>query len=97
MDDFGFRRFYDSFERLGKYLLGELSENDLTKKDRLMLEDVWAPLDLHDIDNSFVRRVALVGNTLRARWKYRYFSPLSMIQALWIQVKGVLFIKNPKL
>lgn len=97
VDEFGFRKFYDSYERLGRYLLGEIKEEELTDKDKLMLADVWAPLDLHESDHGLNGKLALAGNTWRARWKYRLFADISMVHALWIQVKGVLFIKNPTL
>ena len=42
-------------------------------------------------------QLALAGNTWRARWKYRYFTGMNWMQALWIQVKGFLFEKNPSL
>ena len=41
--------------------------------------------------------LALAGNTWRARWKYRVFSDMNWLQALWIQAKGVVFEKNPKI
>ena len=97
IDEFEFRKFYDSYYKIGKYLLGEVSEVDLKKNDIRMLEDVWDDLDLHDTVKGIKGKMALVGNTWRARWKYHYFSEISMIHALWIQVKGFLFIKNPKL
>ncbi len=95
IDEFGFRKFYDSYYRLGQYLFGELSDESLDFKDRLMLRDVWEELDLHDTVQGLRGKLALVGNTWRARWKYRYFSDISMIHALWIQVRGFLFMKNP--
>lgn len=97
IDEFGFRKFYDSYHKIGGYLLGEVNDNDLSKKDRRMLEDVWSELDLHDTTEGIIGKLNLFGNTWRARWKYHYFSEISMINALWIQAKGVLFIKNPKL
>lgn len=97
VEEFGFKRFYDSYVRLGKYLLGELVEGDLTKVDKKMLADVWAPLDLHETLHGVKGKLALAGNTWRARWKYHYFSEISWIKALWIQAYGVLFDKNPKL
>lgn len=97
IDEFDFRKFYDTYYNLGKYLLGEVLEADLTKNDKRMLEDIWAPLDLYETVRGLKGKLALVGNTLRARWKYHYFSEISMPQALWIQVKGFLFIKDPKL
>ncbi len=97
IDEYGFRNFFDSFCKLGSFLLGEIEEKDLTKNNKLMLEDVWADLDLHESVNGFKGKLALAGNTWRARWKYKYFSEDSMLKALWIQVKGVLFEKNPQL
>lgn len=97
IDEYGFRKFYDSYTRLGQYLLGEIKDIELDKQDKLMLEDVWAELDLHDTLHGIKGKLGLVGNTLRARWKYQYFAEISMFQALWIQVKGFLFYKHPKL
>ena len=62
-----------------------------------MLNDIWAPLDLHETLHGVKGKLGLAGNTWRARWKYRYFSPISMPLALWIQTTGFLFDKNPKL
>ena len=97
VDEFGFRKFYNSFSQLGKYLIGEIQESDFTKVDKKMLADIWAPLDLHDTVRGFKGKLALAGNTWRARWKYRYFAEMSWVTALWIQVKGFLFIKEPRL
>lgn len=97
IDEFSFRKFYDSYWRLGQYLLGEVPEDALTKADRMMLDDVWSDLDLHETVNGIRGKLALVGNTWRARWKYQEFTNITWVQALWIQVKGVLFDKEPKL
>lgn len=97
IDEFGFRRFYDSYSRIGELLWGEMAEHDLSKPEKKMLADIWAPLDLHETVRGFKGKLALAGNTLRARWKYHNFSEISMPHALWIQVTGFLFDKNPKL
>lgn len=97
IDEFGFRRFYDSYLRLGRYLLGEMAEDDLTKADKRMLADIWALLDLHDNIAGIKGKIALAGNYWRARWKFKCFSNISWFHALWIQVWGHIFIKNPKL
>lgn len=98
VDEYGFKKFYDSYSRLGQYLIGEVQEfNSLSVQDKRMLEDIWAPLDLHESVRGFKGKLALVGNTWRARWKYHDFSPISMQHALWIQTKGYLFDKEPKL
>lgn len=97
IDEYGFRRFYQSYIQLGKYLLGEIAEADLSKSDKRMLADVWATLDLHETVRGLKGKMALAGNTWRARWKYRHFTDISWVTALWIQVKGFLFQKNPTL
>ena len=97
VDEFGFRRFYDAFTHLCEYVLGEHDESSLTTPERRMMDSVWSGLDLHESVRGFVGKLRLVGNTLRAAWKYRAFSPISMAKALWIQVKGFLFERNPVL
>ncbi len=95
VDEFGFRRFYDAFSHVGEYVLGVRDYSSLSAPERRMMDSVWAGLDLHENVRGFVGKLRLVGNTLRATWKYRAFSPISMVKALWIQAKGVLFEKNP--
>ena len=97
VDEFGFRRFYDAFSHVGEYVLGVRDYSSLSAPERLMMDSVWAGLDLHEDVQGFVGKLRLVGNTLRAAWKYRAFSPISMTHALLIQVFGFLFQRNPKL
>lgn len=97
IDEFGFRKFYDSYNRLGLYLIGELSVESLEYRDSLMLRDIWSELDLQENMHSLKAKIGMARATVRARWKYRYFSPISMPHALLIQVKGFLFMKNPQL
>ena len=97
LDEYGFGLFYKSYLKLGRYLLGEIDETDLDKSDKRMLKDVWDSLDLHETTEGWRGKLYLAGNTWRARWKYRYFTDISWIRALWIQAKGFLFEKNPTL
>ena len=97
IDEFGFRKFYNSYNRLGKYLVGEIQDSSFTFQDRRMLDDVWAPLDLQEELHSLRAKIGMARATIRAGWKYRYFSSITMPQALWIQLKGFLFMKNPQL
>ncbi len=97
VDEFGFRRFYDSFNRLGEYLVGGLAADGLQPMDLQMLSDIWSPLDLHDSVTGWRGKLALAGNTWRARWKYRQFTDMSWLKALWIQAKGVLLEKEVRL
>ena len=97
IEKFGFKKFYDSYNRLGLYLIGEIQESNLRFQDRKMLEDIWAPLDLHESLHGVKAKFQLAGNTWRARWKYRLFTDINWMQALWIQVKGFFFMRHPKL
>ncbi len=94
IDEFGFRKFYDSFMTLGKFLLGEVDEVELSDSDKMMQADIWEPLDLHETVDGIKGKLNLVGNTWRARWKYREFADISWLKALSIQVNGVLFLKE---
>lgn len=103
IDAFHFRKFYDSYYRIGTCLLDDgqgvqgFKSLSLSYQDKRMLEDVWAPQDLHETVYGIKGKIALAQSTWRARWKYRYFTDISMLHALWIQVKGFLFDKNPEL
>ena len=97
IDEFGLRRFFDSYNRLGRYLLGELTYEELTRCDLRMLDDVWADFDVVDNDRDLRGKISLAVKMWRARWKYSYFSEISMFRAMWIYVVGYLFVKNPKL
>lgn len=98
IEEFGFKRFYDSFHRLGLYLIGEFQEfNSLKVQDRKMLEDVWADLDLNETNRGVKGKIAMAGNTIKAWRKYKYFTDISMIHGLYIRVKGFLFERHPSL
>ena len=64
IDEFGFRKFYNSFLNLGKFLLNEVDEVVLSASDRLMLADIWGPLDLHKTVSGVKGKLNLVGNTI---------------------------------
>ena len=95
IDSVGLRRFYEAYTHVGEFIIGE--REALSEPEQRMMDSVWEGLDLHDTVKGVKGKLNLVGNTLRAAWKYRYFSPISMIHALWIQVKGVLFDRHPRL
>lgn len=95
IDEYGFGKFYNSYYKLGQYLLGDIDESSLTNLDKRMLKDVWSDLTLPKSGSGLKNKLSIARNTLQARWKYRYFADISMLQALSIQIKGFFFIKNP--
>ena len=97
IDKYGFRKFYESYNKLGQYMLGDIDETSLTNLDKRMLKDVWSDLTLPASGSGLKNKFSIARNTLRARWKYHYFAEISMLQALLIQIKGFFFIKNPTL
>lgn len=97
VDEYGFRKFYDSYCRLGRFLVGELTADGLTPADRRMLADVWAPLDVHESLHGLKAKLQLAGNYWRARWKYRLFTDMTWIRALAEWVLGAVFERQPRL
>ena len=97
VEEFGFRKFYDSFCQLGTYLLGEQSFESLEVKERRMLDDIWAPLDLHESLHGVRAKFQLAGNYWRARWKYKYFTDMTWLRAMMEWVFGAVFDRHPKL
>lgn len=94
---FGFKKFYDSYARLGDYLVGEITAQELTDNDKLMLEDIWTPLDLHETLHGLKAKFQLAGNYWRARRKYRFFTDMTWLRALTEWVVGAVFERHPKL
>lgn len=97
VDEYGFRKFYDSYSRLGRFLVGELASDDLTSADRRMLSDVWSPLDLHESLHGLKAKLQLAGNYWRARWKYRLFTDMTWLSALAEWVLGAVFERQLRL
>lgn len=97
VDAYGLRCFYDAYVHVGSYIMGEMPYERLTAPERRMMDSVWEGLDLHETVKGLKGKLSLAGNTLRASWKYRLFSPVSMPHAFWIQVKGFLFQRHPVL
>ena len=97
IDEYGFRKFYDSYCRLGRFLVGELTADGLQLTDRWMLADVWAPLDVHESLHGLKAKLQLAGNYWRARWKYKLFTDMTWIRALSEWVLGAVFERQPRL
>lgn len=97
LDEFGFKKFYLSYYNVGQFIIGELDESNLSEIDLKLYSNIWEDLDIPETYHGIKAKLAMVGSTMRARWKYHYFSEISMPQALWIQVKGFLFEKHPTL
>ncbi|MBR5174333.1 MAG: nucleotidyltransferase family protein [Bacteroidales bacterium] len=97
IDEFGFRRFYVSYCRLGEYLVGDLADDGLQPIDRLMLADVWSPLDLHESLHGLKAKFQLAGNYWRGRWKFKHFTDMTWVRALVEWVIGAAFDRHPTL
>ena len=95
VDEFGFRRFFDAFDHVGEFILG--SRVELNAIEQRLFDSIWSGLSATKEPSSFVGKLSIAQNTLRAGWKYRTFSSISMLRALWIQVKGVLFERRVEL
>lgn len=97
VDEYGFRRFYDALCHVGEYVLGEREYVSLSDPEKRMMEGVWEGQFADETENLFKSRINKARNIFQMGWRYRLFSSISMPRALWIKIKGVLFIGNPKL
>lgn len=97
IDEFGFRRFFDAYEHVGEYVLGEQTYADLSGPERRMIDSVWEGLDLPKHVKGIRRRLNSVRSSFRAWWKYRYFSSVPMLCSLWNRTRGYLFMQHPVL
>ena len=97
VDEFGFRKFYESYCRLGRFLNGDVTADGLSSVDLRMLSDVWAPLDLHESLHGVKAKFQLAGNYWRARWKYKLFTDMTWVRALMEWVLGAVFDRQPRL
>lgn len=95
--EYGFDRFLSSMNHVSDFIMGEYLEADLEASDIRFLNSVWHGPQLHSGIKGFHARLFLIGNMLRAGWKYRSYSNISMFKAMWISLKGYLFIKHPSL
>ena len=90
--EFGLLRFAEALENICDYVL-----YDQPLTETRIMDDIWKGLSLHDDKKGLALRLSIARNTLNAGWKYRGYSEISMLKGLWIQVKGFLFDKNPRL
>ena len=95
--EYGLSRFLSSINTVGDYVLGLRAFDDLIPIDRRFLDDVWNGPVLHQGKKGLRARISLVGNIVRSAWKYRAYSNISMIQAIWISVKGFFFMRRPEI
>ena len=117
MDEFGFRKFYDTFNAIGMETFndndnlnlnegspeGSKSQENLNQNlsnahlKAKMMEDIWAPLDLHESLQGVKAKFQLAGNYWRARWKYKCFTEMTWVRALMEWVLGAVFDRYPTL
>lgn len=95
LDEFGLLKFYDSFSRICRFLAGEVQEAQLSRRDKRMLNDIWADFRMVQDDHNFRGKLTLVWKTICSAWKYHHFAVMSMPHALWIYIKGYFFVKMP--
>ena len=97
LEEFGLKKFFDSFNMICKFLAGEVPEDALSKRDKKLLDDIWDDFRMVGNDHNFCGKLSLALKTIRSAWKYHYFAVISMPHALWIYTKGYLFTKIPTL
>lgn len=97
LDEFGLRRFFDAYEHVGGYILGERARSELSAPEQRMADSAWDGLSIPETLKGVRGKLSIAANIVLSSWKYRCFSPISMLRALWIQTTGFLFDRNPSL
>lgn len=95
LEEFGLKKFYDSFSMICKFLAGVVPEEALSKRDKKLLDDIWDDFCTVEDDHNFRGKLELGWKTICSAWKYRHFAVMSMPHALWIYLKGYFFVKIP--
>lgn len=94
---FGLWRFAQSMKHLADFIKSG-DENVMDEKDRKLFTDVFSErVSTSSQEFSLKGRWILIKETLRASWKYRMFSDVSMVQWLWRSSIGYFFDKEPRL
>lgn len=95
--EFGLWRFAQSMNHLADFIKSG-NENVMDEKDRMLLTDVFSErVSTSSQEFSLKGRWILIQETLRANWKYRAFSDVSMLRWLWQSSIGYFFDKEPRL
>lgn len=95
--NFGLWRFAQSMNHLADFVKSG-NEYVTDEKDRMLLTDVFSErVSTSSQEFTLKGRRILIKETLRARWKYRAFSDVSMLQWLWQSSIGYFFDKEPRL
>lgn len=96
LEEFGLKKFFDSFYMICKFLAGEVPEDALSDRDKKMMDEIWDGLSMVEDSHNFRGKVELAWKTVCSAWKYRQFAVMSMPHALWVYLKGYLFVRVPK-
>ena len=87
----------NSISRISELENSTSKDSKGAKLNRMMLNDIWAPLDLHETLHGVKAKFQLAGNYWRARWKYKYFTDMTWMRALYEWVSGAAFDRHPTL
>ena len=94
---FGLLGFAQSMNHLADFIIRG-DEGILNKKDRMLLNDIFSDhISTSSQAFSLAGRWVLIKEALKAGWKYRMFSDVSMLKWLWQSGVGYFFDKKPKL
>lgn len=94
-EKYGLREFANTMNHLADFILGNRKYSDLSKVDRIVLEDTLKPRALPE--NKVLQRFWKALGILQSGWKFNHFSSDSMLKELWNSVYAYLFDKYPVL
>lgn len=97
LEEFGLKKFFDSFSAVCKYLVGDVPDSRLKKRDKLLMGNIWKISPMVDDYRGFLGKISLAWRIMCSGWKYHHYSVVSMPHALWIYIKGYFFSKIPEI
>lgn len=94
-EKYGLREFVYTMNHLADFILGNRQYSELSKVDRMVLEDTLKIRFLPQ--NKVKQRLWKTIGILHSGWKFKHFSSDSMLKELWNSVYAYLFDKSPVL
>lgn len=94
-EKYGLREFVYTMNHLADFILGQCKYSELSKVDKMVLEDTLKTSTLPQ--NKMIQRLWKAIGILRSGWKFKLFNCDSMFKELWNSVYAYLFDKSPVL
>ena len=94
-EKYGLLEFVYTMNHLADCILGKCKYSELSRIDKMVLEDTLKPRALPE--NKVLQRLCKALGILQSGWKFKHYNSDSMLKELWNSVSAYLFDKSPVL